>query len=185
MQRVYTLDARKIAVTSASPMGCIPFERDKFSMDDCVPHVNELAKLYNVRLEILLSELTKHLAGSKFVYMNSYTMLEDVLQNYKSYGDDHLSHQYRMHVFLLCNLSVSFSGSGFMNADSACCRVRGKHGGKLPCVFFARVCPNRTQYVFWDAYHPTEKTNLIMAKHSMDGGRQYISPINIRQLANL
>ncbi|TYI27108.1 hypothetical protein ES332_A05G156300v1 [Gossypium tomentosum] len=156
--RVYNLDARKIAVTSAAPLGCIPFERDKFSIDDCVPHVNELAKLYNVRLKILLSELTKHLAGSIFIYMNSYTTLEDVLQNYKSYG--------------------------FMNADSACCRVYGKHGGKLPCIFYARVCPNRTQYVFWDAYHPTEKANFILAKHALDGSRQYISPINIRQLAN-
>ncbi|KAG4146273.1 hypothetical protein ERO13_D05G147000v2 [Gossypium hirsutum] len=155
---VYNLDARKIAVTSAAPLGCIPFERDKFSIDDCVPHVNELVKLYNVRLKILLSELTKHLAGSIFIYMNSYTTLEDVLQNYKSYG--------------------------FTNADSACCRVYGKHGGKLPCIFFARVCPNRTQYVFWDAYHPTEKTNFILAKHALDGSRQYISPINIRQLAN-
>ncbi|KAK8353401.1 hypothetical protein V6Z12_A05G155600 [Gossypium hirsutum] len=158
LMRVYNLDARKIAVTSAAPLGCIPFERDKFSIDDCVPHVNELAKLYNVRLKILLSELTKHLAGSIFIYMNSYTTLEDVLQNYKSYG--------------------------FMNADSACCRVYGKHGGKLPCIFYARVCPNRTQYVFWDAYHPTEKANFILAKHALDGSRQYISPINIRQLAN-
>ncbi|MBA0807691.1 hypothetical protein Gohar_023481 [Gossypium harknessii] len=147
LMRVYNLDARKIAVTSAAPLGCIPFERDKFSIDDCVPHVNELAKLYNVRLKILLSELTKHLAGSIFIYMNSYTMLEDVLQNYKSYG--------------------------FTNADSACCRVYGKHGGKLPCIFFARVCPNRTQYVFWDAYHPTEKTNFILAKHALDGSHQY------------
>ncbi|WRX26561.1 hypothetical protein QQP08_019048 [Theobroma cacao] len=72
--------------------------------DDCVvARVNQLSKLYNTRLKNLLTTLTTSLAGSTFVYQDTYAALEDILQNYKSYG--------------------------FENADSACCRVLGKHGG--------------------------------------------------------
>ncbi|XVF87079.1 hypothetical protein PTKIN_Ptkin18bG0091500 [Pterospermum kingtungense] len=156
---LYSLGARKIAVASPPPVGCIPFERDShFSHDNCVSSVNDLAKLYNSRLKSLLQELTTKLPGSKFVYVNNYAISEDIFQNYRSYG--------------------------FENADTACCAVTGRHGGVVPCVSSSHVCADRTKYVFWDPFHPTEKANLIGAKHALDGGLNYVSPINIRQLAN-
>ncbi|XVF27247.1 hypothetical protein REPUB_Repub14bG0090100 [Reevesia pubescens] len=158
LTNLYNLDARKIAVTNVAPLGCTPNQRDKYSTDDCVERVNELAKSYNRKLKILLSKLPRFLPGSKFVCVDTYAALDNILQNYKSYG--------------------------FENADSACCRVRGKHGGEVPCVFYARFCPDRTKYVFWDAYHPAENANLIAAKFVLDGDRKYVSPMNIRRLAN-
>lgn len=74
--------------------------------------------------------------------------------------------------------------SGFENAESACCQVIGQHGGLVPCESFSRVCRDRTKYVFWEPFHPTETANLITAKHALDGGLNYVSPINIRQLTN-
>ncbi|KAK6268404.1 hypothetical protein QUC31_012564 [Theobroma cacao] len=156
---LYSLDARKIAVTNAPVVGCIPFEKDLHSSQGgCVDFLNELAKLYNTRLKSLLQELTTNLAGSTFVYLDLYAISEDILQNYKSYG--------------------------FENAESACCQVIGQHGGLVPCESFSRVCRDRTKYVFWDPFHPTETANLITAKHALDGGLNYVSPINIRQLMN-
>ena len=76
-------------MTNAPPIGCTPNQRDKYSTDDCVADVNELAKLYNSRLKKLLPKLTTILARSTFVYMDSYAALDDILQNYKSYGDSH------------------------------------------------------------------------------------------------
>ncbi|XVF40043.1 hypothetical protein PTKIN_Ptkin01aG0080700 [Pterospermum kingtungense] len=69
--------------------------------------------------------------------------------------------------------------NGFENADSACCRVIGSRGGLIPCGSLSRVCADRTKYVFWDPFHPTESAHLIGAKHILDGGFQYVSPINI------
>ena len=60
----------------------------------------------------------------------------------------------------------------------------GKHGGEIPCVFFSTVCPDRTKYVFWDPFHATENANLIVAKNLLDGDNRYVSPMNLRQLAN-
>ncbi|XWS16042.1 hypothetical protein CRYUN_Cryun34aG0052000 [Craigia yunnanensis] len=108
LTKLYDLDARKIAVTSSSPVGCIPFERDlHLSAHNCVSSLNNLAKLYNSRLKSLLQELTTKLSGSKFVYINNYAIFEDILQNCRSYG--------------------------FEKADCACCRVIGRRGGLIPC----------------------------------------------------
>ncbi|XWS12297.1 hypothetical protein CRYUN_Cryun37aG0077300 [Craigia yunnanensis] len=156
---LYDLDARKIIVTNVPMVGCTPFERDVHSSGDaCVDFLNDLAKLYNIGLKSLLPELTTNLTGSTFVYADAYAMFEDILQNYKSYG--------------------------FENAKFACCQVVGEHGGLVPCGSFSRVCPDRTKYVFWDPFHPTESANLIMAKTVVDGDLNYVSPINIRQLVN-
>ncbi|XP_021294877.1 GDSL esterase/lipase At4g16230-like [Herrania umbratica] len=156
---LYNLDARKIIVTGCAPVGCIPFERDvRSSPDSCVSSVNALAKLYNSRLKRLLQELTTNLPGSTFVFVDNFAIFEDIMDNYRSYG--------------------------FENVDSACCRVIGRRGGLVACGPLSRVCPDRTKFVFWDPFHPTESANLIGAKHALDGDRQYVSPMNIRQLAN-
>ncbi|WRX26560.1 hypothetical protein QQP08_019047 [Theobroma cacao] len=120
--------------------------------------MNDLAKLYNSRLKSLLQKLTTNLPGSTFVYVDNFAILEDIMDNYRSYG--------------------------FESVDSACCRVIGRRGGLVPCGSLSRVCPDRTKFVFWDPFHPTESANLIGAKHALDGGLQYVSPMNIRQLAN-
>ncbi|XVF27246.1 hypothetical protein REPUB_Repub14bG0090000 [Reevesia pubescens] len=159
LTKLYNLDARTIAVTSSPPVGCIPYARDKHLCgENCVSSLNDQAQLFNRRLKRLLQELTIKLSGSTFVYVDIYAISEDIIHNYRSYG--------------------------FENADSACCRVIGRHGGLISCRSISRVCPDRTKYLFWDPYHPTDSANQIIAKHALDGGLQYVSPINIRQLAN-
>jgi phospholipase/lecithinase/hemolysin len=39
--------------------------------------------------------------------------------------------------------------------------------------------------VFWDAFHPTEKVNVIMARKAFSGDQSLIYPMNIQQLASL
>ncbi|KAE8715207.1 putative GDSL-like Lipase/Acylhydrolase superfamily protein [Hibiscus syriacus] len=157
--RLYNLDARKTAVSNAPKVGCMPFEIDAhICTHDCVASLNELAKLCNSKLKSMLEGLTKNLTGSTFVYVDNYAVTEDLIDNYRSYG--------------------------FGNANCACCEVIGRHGGLLPCIPVSQVCPDRTKYVFWDPFHPTESAVLIGAKHLLDGGLKYVSPINIRQLVN-
>ncbi|XP_039060107.1 GDSL esterase/lipase At4g16230-like [Hibiscus syriacus] len=159
LTRLYNLDARKIAVSNAPKVGCTPFEIDlHLCANDCVALLNALTKLYNTRLKSMLEDLTRRLTGSTFVYVDYYALTEDLVDNYRSYG--------------------------FENADYACCEVIGRHGGLIPCISLSRVCPDRTKYVFWDPFHPTESAVLIGAKYLLDGGPKYISPINIRQLVN-
>ncbi|OMO65844.1 hypothetical protein COLO4_30971 [Corchorus olitorius] len=76
--------------------------------------------------------------------------------------------------------------NGFENEDTACCGgPLGRHGGfPFGCGSFGPICEDRTKSVFWDQFHPTEAFNLIAAKRLLDGGLNYASPMNLRQLAN-
>ncbi|TYH04130.1 hypothetical protein ES288_A09G274600v1 [Gossypium darwinii] len=157
LRKLYYLEARKIIVTNIPRFGCTPFERDKNpNAKGCIASFNEDISSYNKRLKRLLTDLTANLTASTFVYADIHAMLKDILQNYRSYG--------------------------FENADDACCHKVGVHGGLLPCFSLSKICSNRTKYVFWDAFHLTEISNVIVASHMMDGGLKFMSPMNIRQL---
>ncbi|KAK8629994.1 hypothetical protein V6N13_078808 [Hibiscus sabdariffa] len=159
LTRLYHLDARKIVVSGVSKVGCFPFEVDTHLwVHDCVASLNKMAQLYNSKLKSLLEDLTKSLTGSMFVYVDNYAIMEDIMNNYASYG--------------------------FENVDQACCEVIGRHGGLISWTSVSGVCPDRTKHVFWDAFHPTESAVSIAAKHALDGGFEYVSPINIRKLVS-
>nr|XP_043608561.1 GDSL esterase/lipase At4g16230-like [Erigeron canadensis] len=158
LTRLYNMGARKIVVPNVGPIGCIPYQRDvnPSAGDDCVALPNHLAQLFNLQLKGLLQDLTVSLEGSTFLFADVYRIVADIVQNFKSYGFD--------------------------NANSACCYVSGQHGGIVPCGPTSKVCANRSKYVFWDPYHPSDATNAIIAKQLMDGDIQNISPLNLRAL---
>ncbi|KAI3997529.1 hypothetical protein MKX01_008136 [Papaver californicum] len=158
LRRLYEMGARRIVVVNVGPIGCIPDQRDKNPLagDSCVDLPNQLAILFNKKLKTLIMDLNSNLALSKFLYADVYNIVSDIIQNYQSYG--------------------------FENFDSACCRLAGRFGGLAPCLPPSVVCPNRSKYVFWDPFHPTDATNFIIAKRLLDGGSNEIYPMNIRQL---
>ncbi|KAK2644728.1 hypothetical protein Ddye_019923 [Dipteronia dyeriana] len=159
--RLYFLGARKIVVMNCACIGNIPVRRAIFPNDFIVP-LNQVVQYYNSRLKKLLTELTTSLTGSMYVYSDVYASLQNILQNGKTYG------KYNC----------------FENVDSACCHGIGPFDGIFSCKTGFQVCKNRSKYMFWDQFHPTDAAYLIMAKHFMDGGLNYISPMNIRQLMN-
>ncbi|KAM0013343.1 putative triacylglycerol lipase [Helianthus debilis subsp. tardiflorus] len=158
LMRLYDMGARKIVVPNVGPIGCIPYQRDitPSAGEHCVALPNHLAQLFNLQLKGLLQELGNSLQGSAFIFADVYRIVADIVQNHKSYGFD--------------------------NADSACCYVSGQHGGLVPCGPTSKVCPDRSKYVFWDPYHPSDATNNIIAKRLMDGDIEDISPLNLRAL---
>ncbi|KAI3855539.1 hypothetical protein MKX03_006577 [Papaver bracteatum] len=158
LRRLYDMGARRIVVVNVGPIGCIPDQRDKNPLagDSCVELPNQLAILFNKKLKTLIMDLNSNLAQSKFLYADVYSIVSDIIQNYPSYG--------------------------FENFDSACCRLAGSHGGLAPCLPLSIVCQDRSKYVFWDPFHPTDATNFIIAKRLLDGGSNDIYPTNIQQL---
>jgi phospholipase/lecithinase/hemolysin len=155
------LGARKIVVINIGPIGCIPFERESDPMAgyECSVEPNEVAQMYNLKLKILVEELNNNLQGSRFVYGDVFRIVYDIIQNYSSYG--------------------------FESEKIPCCSLVGKVGGLIPCGPPSKVCMDRSKYVFWDPYHPTEAANIIIARRLLSGDTSDIYPINIRQLANL
>ncbi|XP_017435719.2 GDSL esterase/lipase At4g16230 isoform X1 [Vigna angularis] len=161
LTRLFSLGARKIVVANVGPIGCIPYIRDVnlnlYDEDECVTFPNELAQLFNTQLKSLVEELRTKLEGSLFVYADVYHIMEDILMNYKDYG--------------------------FENPDSACCHVAGRFGGLIPCNRSSKVCEDRSKYVFWDTYHPSDAASVLIAERLLNCDTPDISPMNIFQLS--
>ncbi|KAG2376328.1 GDSL esterase/lipase [Vigna angularis] len=87
-----------------------------------------------------------------FVYVDVYHILEDMLNNYPAYG--------------------------FENACTSCCSMAGRFGSLIPCGPTSSICRNRSKYVFWDPWHPTDAANAIIAKRLLDGDHNDIFPMN-------
>jgi len=60
--------------------------------------------------------------------------------------------------------------------------VGERFGGLVPCGPTSRYCADRSKYVFWDPYHPSEAANALIARRILDGGPEDVSPVNVRQL---
>lgn len=83
------MGARKIIVVNVGPIGCIPYQREinPSAGDKCVDFPNGLAQLFNNQLRSLVTQLNSKLVGSKFVYADVYEIVQDIIQNYSSYGE--------------------------------------------------------------------------------------------------
>ncbi|XP_068655290.1 GDSL esterase/lipase At2g23540-like [Aristolochia californica] len=161
LTRLYEMDARKFVVGNVGPIGCIPYQKtiNRVNKGECVKLPNQLAQKYNAKLRDLLAQLTDNLPGATFVYANVHDLVMELISNYAKYG--------------------------FKSSSSACCGNGGQFQGIIPCGPTSSMCEDRSKYVFWDPYHPSEAANLVIAKQLINGDTKYISPVNLRQLRDL
>ncbi|BAF15545.1 Os04g0577300, partial [Oryza sativa Japonica Group] len=160
LKRLNQLGARKIVVADVGPLGCIPYVRalEFIPAGECSAFANQLTQGYNKKLKRMIYKLNQEMGPeSRFVYANTYEIVMEIIQQYRQYG--------------------------FENALDPCC------GGSFPpflCISIANststLCNDRSKYVFWDAFHPTEAVNFIVAGKLLDGNSAVASPINVREL---
>lgn len=149
---------RKFFLTGLAPLGCIPNQRASSLAPPgrCVDQVNLMLGSFNVGLRTLVQQLNANHTGAMFTYGNTYSALGDILNNPSSYG--------------------------FTVVDRGCCGL-GMNRGQITCLPFAIPCSDRDQHVFWDAFHPTQAVNLILARRAFTGPPSDCYPINIQQMA--
>ncbi|XP_050204591.1 GDSL esterase/lipase At2g42990-like [Mercurialis annua] len=136
---LYNLGARKISVTGVPPMGCLPLERTTnfIGRHDCSEEYNNVALEFNGKLEGLVSEMNRNFGGLKILFTrNVYDTFYDIIR--------------RPALF------------GFEVTGMACCAT-GTFEMSYLCNEHSITCPDANKYVFWDAFHPTEKTNQILS----------------------
>ncbi|KAL5214242.1 hypothetical protein ABZP36_003394 [Zizania latifolia] len=160
LKRLNQLGARKYVVADVGPLGCIPYVRalEFIPAGECSASANQLTEGYNKKLKRMIHKLNQEMGPeSRFVYANTYEIVMEIIRQYRQYG--------------------------FENALDPCC------GGSFPpflCIGIANststLCKDRSKYVFWDAFHPTEAVNLVVAGKLLDGNAAAASPINIREL---
>lgn len=74
---------------------------------------------------------------------------------------------------------------GFRTASEACCETKGRLAGILPCGSTSSLCTDRSKHVFWDAYHPSEAANLLIADKLLYGDSKFVTPFNLLHLRDL
>ncbi|KAL8250760.1 hypothetical protein R6Q59_034453 [Mikania micrantha] len=159
---LYNLGARKVIVTGVGQVGCIPYQLARYNGNNsrCNEDINNAILLFNSGLRKLVDRFNKgELQGSRFVYMDSYQLTKDLILNAQS--------------------------NGFEVIDKGCCGV-GRNNGQVTCLPLQQACRDRSKYIFWDAFHPTETANIVTARLAYSSRPpSYTYPINIQQLASL
>ncbi|GKV39567.1 hypothetical protein SLEP1_g47325 [Rubroshorea leprosula] len=155
--RLHMYGARKFLFTGVPVIGCVPEERVKNETGDCNQEKNFWATKYNEGLVPMLRGLKSELQGMNYTYFDTYSFMQKIIENPSTYG--------------------------FSEIKSACCGL-GTLKAVVPCLPVADYCPNRTDHLFWDLYHPTETAYRILADAVYDGSSEYTFPINLRQLAS-
>ncbi|CAA2989554.1 GDSL esterase lipase EXL3-like [Olea europaea subsp. europaea] len=137
IKELYKLGARRIAVFSIPPIGCLPSQRTVAGggFRVCAEKYNQAAQLVNSKLSSECDSLAKKLPKSKVVYIDIYNPFLDLIQRPRNYG--------------------------FEVADRGCCGT-GIIEVIILCNKFSGTCPVDTKYVFWDSYHPTERGYKVL-----------------------
>jgi hypothetical protein len=198
---LYGLGARKFVVAGVGSIGCIPYElarmdrnnqpasdRTAASSDDddgivisiggggggrisgarnsnpkptgaCNDTINSAVAIYNKGLLSMVKRFnqSQKMRGARFVFLDTARVGKD--------------------------LAANAAAHGFTVLDRGCCGV-GRNNGQITCLPLQRPCENRSQYMFWDAFHPTEAANRIYAAKAFNSTSTADAyPINVSQLA--
>ncbi|XP_027347971.1 GDSL esterase/lipase At3g14820-like [Abrus precatorius] len=141
IQELYQLGARRIGMLSLTPLGCVPIHRTLLggSQRNCADLVNDAAMMYNSKLSSSIMDLKKSLPEAKLVNLEIYSIMDNIIRNHNQFGFD--------------------------VEGSSCCGLANIETGLLCNSLTLKVCPDASKYVFWDGYHPSEKTyNIVISK---------------------
>lgn len=127
-----------MGVFSAPPLGCLPSSRTLGGgkTRDCANDYNEAAQMFNTKLSAELDSLNIQFPDARLLLIDIYNPLLYLIQNPIKYG------------FEVVNKGCC--GTGTLEASIFCNQ------------FSLNTCTNVSGYIFWDGYHPTERTYKIL-----------------------
>ncbi|KAL0684497.1 hypothetical protein Bca4012_051345 [Brassica carinata] len=126
VKKLYGLGARRIAIFSAVPVGCLPSRRTLNGVKrKCSENLNKMALQFNAKLSPGLVALRKKSPGSKIVFVDVYDILHNMIENPKKYAS--LSSLRLEEVFSALGLrlrvghSVKVAGEADLHDSSGSC----------------------------------------------------------------
>ncbi|KQK05361.1 GDSL esterase/lipase At5g45670 [Brachypodium distachyon] len=157
---LYGYGARKVALMGVGQVGCSPNELAQGSANGvaCVDRIDTAVRMFNRRLTGIVDQFNA-LPGAHFTYVNIDGIFADILKAPGAHG-----------------LKVTNAG---------CCGV-GRNNGQVTCLPFQTPCANRHEYLFWDAFHPTEAANELVGQRAYSARLPSdVHPVDLRTLARL
>ncbi|KAF8390061.1 hypothetical protein HHK36_024582 [Tetracentron sinense] len=172
IEQIYKLGARRIAVFALGPVGCVPARTllPGAPITRCYGKMNRMVKNYNLGLDSLVKDIPNKYPGAVGVYGAVYNIVQQFRLTPKHYGN-----ATPLHV-----LYIRFS-----NTSSACCGD-GTLRGMLQCGKEGyKICESPNEFLFWDYFHPSEHTYMLISKALWGGKQSWIRPLNLKTLANI
>uniref|UniRef100_A0A0D9VD56 GDSL esterase/lipase n=1 Tax=Leersia perrieri TaxID=77586 RepID=A0A0D9VD56_9ORYZ len=143
---IHRLGARRVTFAGLSPMGCLPLERttDMILGGDggCIEEYNKVARDYNEKMEAMVMLLRAKLPRLKLAFIPVYDNMVNFITNPEKFGLE--------------------------NVEEGCCATGRFEMGFMCNDVAPLTCDDADKYLFWDAFHPTEKINRFMAQHTLD-----------------
>uniref|UniRef100_A0A0A9DG58 GDSL esterase/lipase n=1 Tax=Arundo donax TaxID=35708 RepID=A0A0A9DG58_ARUDO len=141
---IHRLGARRVTFAGLAAIGCLPLERTTNALrgGGCVEEYNEVARSYNAKVQAMVRELRDEFPRLKLAYISVYENFVNLIDNPANFGLE--------------------------NVEEGCCATGKFEMGYLCSGGAALTCENADKYLFWDAFHPTQKVNRLMANHTLE-----------------
>lgn len=68
-------------------MGCIPSQRVLTANGECLTELNEYVLVFNAAAKKMIDELNEKLPGAKLVFADTYSIVMDLIDHPKKYGN--------------------------------------------------------------------------------------------------
>ncbi|CAK7351943.1 unnamed protein product [Dovyalis caffra] len=142
VKELYNLGGRLMAIAGLPPIGCLPIQivtRCGSSGNlACLEDQNSDCQAYNQKLTRLLTPLQSSLPRSRIVYADIYDPLFDMVSQPQKYG--------------FAKIHTGCCGTGLVEAGSSCNKM-------------TPTCGNASQFLFWDAIHPSESAYKSLTEY--------------------
>uniref|UniRef100_A0ACD5V4V9 Uncharacterized protein n=1 Tax=Avena sativa TaxID=4498 RepID=A0ACD5V4V9_AVESA len=144
LSEIHRLGARRVTFAGLSPIGCLPLERTTniFRGGVCNEEYNRVAREYNVKVDAMVRGLRAELPTLRLAYVPVYDAMLDFITSPAKYGLE--------------------------NVEEGCCATGRFEMGFMCNDEMPMTCDDADKFLFWDAFHPTQKVNRIMANNTLN-----------------
>lgn len=87
-QKLYNIGARKVLITSAGPLGCLPYEMWQMGIKngECSDEVNKWVQIYNEKLLLFIQDMPQQIPDLYLLYGNAFDKVYAYIQTPHEYG---------------------------------------------------------------------------------------------------
>lgn len=162
IREIYNIGGRKFGFLNLWPLACVPYLRviDVGNYGACFDQITPYVQLHNNEISKLLPRLRTELKGFRYSLLDLYSFLKARMDYPSKYG--------------------------FKDGKMACCGS-GPYRGILSCggkkgVTEYYLCPNPSEYLFFDSGHLTERAYQQFSEQAWNGKPSFTKPYNLKVL---
>lgn len=138
VKEISRIGVRRFILVGLPPIGCVPIVKTLSGSDGCIEKYNQVAASFNSKIVAQLPVLKKQLSVRPY-YLDTFQLVQDATMNADKYGFE--------------ETAKGCCGTGMIEIGETC-------KGQSTCI-------DANRYMYWDAIHPTQKMNKIIADEAI------------------